>query len=263
MPETKNVLLHRGAGHGDVLLLTSAIPGLQEKFPGVKVYFKTGEGFDALILHDPRIAGIHWNYHPPPNVDFDISIRVDHKQTWGSNIWMPIAMCRFVGVKFSLPKLFLLPEELQAATSCDVAITNKYPVIGGRAYEHMDRLAKHLIDFGYHVRQIDLGPPMCKGIDNPPLTIREAAAAVAKARCLVTPDCVFMHVGVLLDKPIVAVFNPELRTSPKNQYVPNCWDAHWKWQPERILPMVKHLLGDGPAPNEENTFDPAYKTSQS
>jgi len=265
MPNPKDVtiLLHRGAGHGDVLLLTSAIPGLQEKFRDVKIYFKTGKGFDALILHDPRIAGICWNHYPPPKINFDISIRVNHALTWSKDIWMPIAMCRFVGVKFSLPQLFLLPEELQAAEGCDVAIANKYPVIGGRAYQHMSKLAKYLVDFGYHVKQIDLGPPMCKGIDHPPLTIREAAATIAKARCLLTPDCVFLHIGVILERPIVAIFNPEQRTSPKNQYVPGCWVAHWKWQPERILPMVKHLLGDGPAPDEENTFDPAYKTSQS
>jgi len=261
-PKTENILLHRGAGYGDVLLLTSAIPGLQEKFPDAKIYFKTGKGFDALILHDPRIAGICWNYYPPLDIDFDISIRVNHALTWGKNIWMPIAMCRFVGVKFSLPQLFLLPEELQVASSCDVAITNKYPVIGGRAYRHMDQLAKYLVDFGYHVKQIDLGPPMCKGIDNSPLTLREAAAVVAKARCLVTTDCVFLHVGVIFERPIVAIFYPAWSSS-KSQYVPGSWIANWKWAPERILPMVKHLLGDGPAPNEENTFDPAYKTSQS
>ena len=258
-----NILLRRGSGHGDVLLVTSVIPGLHEKFPGSQIYFKTGKGFDALILHDPRIMGIHWNHHPPPDINFDISTRVNHALTWGKDIWMPIAMCRFVGVKFNLPQLFLLPEELQVADSCDVAIANRYPVIGGRAYQHMNQLAKYLVGAGYHVKQIDIGPPMCKGIDNAPLTVREAAAVVAKARCLVTIDSVFLHVGVILEKPIVAIFNPESRTSPKNQYVPGCWAAHWKWLPERILPMVKHLLGDGPAPNEENTFDPAYKRSQS
>ena len=262
-PKVAKILLHRGAGHGDVLLMTSAIPGLQKKFPGSEIYFKTGKGYDALVLHDPRIAGICWNHYPPLDIKFDIRIRVNHALIWGKDTWMPIAMCHFIGVKFSLPQLFLLPEELEAADSCDVAIANSYPVIGARAYVHMSKLAKFLVDAGYHVKQIDLGPPMCKGIDNPPLTIREAAAVVAKARCLVTIDSVFLHVGVILDKPIVAIFNPEQRTSPKNQYAPGCWVAHWKWLPKRILSMVKHLLGDGPAPDEENTFDPAYKRSQS
>jgi len=49
------------------------------------------------------------------------------------------------------------------------------------------------------------------------------------------------------------------RSGPKWQFVPDCWIADWVCEPERIVSMVKHLLGDAPAPDEENTFDPAYR----
>lgn len=258
------ILLRRGSGHGDVLCLTSAVPGLLKKYPGAEIYFMVSKGFEQLVLHDPRLAGI-FRYDQAPGLTFDLNIRVAHGSVWGSgqkeegHFWLAEAMCQVVGVGFSPPKIYLLPEELAAAKGSDVAMSNKYPVTGGRAYRHMSALAQQLVAAGYHVRQIDTGPPMCQGIDDAPLTIREAAAEVARTRCLITTDTVFLHVGVALGKSIVAIFNQVQRSSPTSQYVPNCWVANWLWPPERIVPMVKHLLGDGPAPDEENTFNPAYK----
>ena len=258
------ILLKRNGGHGDVLSLTAALPGLKDKYPGAEIYFRVGKGFDQLIRHDPRLAGILWRKQPTDLV-FDLKIRVAHGSVWGNAkrsskpLWMFEAQCQVLGVEPSLPSLYLLPGELAAARGSDVAMSNKYPIIGGRSYRHMSALAQQLVATGYHVRQIDTGPRMCRGIDNSPLTIREAAAEVAKTRCLVTTDTVFLHVGVALGKPMVAIFNQVQRSGPASQYVPNSWIAGWLWEPRRIVPMVKHLLGDGPAPDEENTFDSEYR----
>ena len=262
------ILLSRTKGHGDILSLTSAIPGLQKKHPGVKVYFKTIRGYDQLIRHDPRIAGIRWFFFDrPSSPSFDTTINVAHGAIWPAadkeeHLWMGGAQCRKVGVEFSPAKMYLLPEELETATGCDVAIANKYP-LGARSYEHMTELASQLAAEKYHVMQIDdCHPrPYNRGIDCPELTIREAAAEIAKARCLVTVDSVFLHVGAALGRPMVVIFNPA-RSSPRSQYVPGSWVADWHQKPREITLMVKHLLGDGPAPDEENTFDPAYKESQ-
>ena len=256
------IQIRRPAGHGDVLSLTAVIPGLQKKYPGVTISFMVSESFEQLILHDPRIEEIVlWGNAFDWDAD-DPIMRVAHANCWDKYTWMCFAQCDVLDVERNFPKLYLLPEEIDVAQGCDVVMANRYPH-GGRSYKYMAGLAALLVDKGYQVKQIDTCPLFCQGVDNAPLTIREAAAEVAKARCLITVDSVFLHVGAALEKPMVVIFNREQRSGPESQYVPNSWIAGWQWNPKRIVPMVEHLLGDGPAPDEENTFDPAYKTSQS
>lgn len=255
------ILLRRVAGHGDVLSLTSVIPGLKKKYPGAEIYFMTTRGYDQLVRHDPLLSGTIW-YGYPTFLVFDDHRRIDHAKIWeaakakGEQMWMGEAQCKVLGVEFSPPKMYLLPEELEAAEGSDVAIANRWP-FGGRSYDQMGKLIKLLVAEGYRVLQIDTGPDKIT-CPHPALTIREAAAEVAKTRCLVTIDSVFLHVGAALRKSMVVIFNDK-RSSPKSQFVPDSWIADWKWKPERMVPMVKHILGDGPAPNEQNTFDPAYR----
>lgn len=255
------IQLRRPSGHGDVLSLTAAIPGLEKKFPDAKISFMVSPGYEQLILHDPRIERIVLWGNAFDWDKGDLVVRTSHAARWDRHTWMCFAQCDTVGVERSLPRLYLLPEEIEAAQGCDVAIANKYPH-GGRSYKRMAGLAALLVGKSYHVKQIDAGPLFCPGVDNALLTIREAAAEVAKARCLITVDSVFLHVGAALERPMVVIFNREQRSGPESQYVPNSWVAGWRWEPRRILPMVLHLLGDGPAPDEENTFDPVYKRSQ-
>ena len=256
------IQIRRATGHGDVLSLTAAIPGLQKKYPGAKVSFMVSEGYEQLILRDPRMEEIVLWGNSFDSEEGDLIFRVSHTAYWDRHTWMCFAQCDALDVERNFPKLYLLPEEIDAAQGCDIAMANRYPH-GGRSYKHMAGLAALLIGKGYHVKQIDTCPLFCRGVDNAPLTVREAAIEVAKARCLITVDSVFLHVGAALEKPMVVIFNLKKRSGPGSQYVPNSWVADWQWEPKRIVPMVEHLLGDGPAPDEDNTFDPAYKTSQS
>jgi ADP-heptose:LPS heptosyltransferase len=229
------IALCRGAGIGDVLCLTSALPGLKELYPNAHITFGSTPASMDIVRGNPLID--EYMYMHEMNADsYDKYLEPDHGLEW--NDWIPRVQCRMLGVPFNPPQLYLTPEELAAAPVYDVAVCH-WATHDQRRYEPMKELIRCLLRQEVSVVQADNGPSL--GIDQPQTDIRQAAAIVAKAKVLLTVDTSLMHVGVALDKKMVVIFGD--LTGPHNQYVPNSILAHAAVQPDRIANMVLCQLG--------------------
>ena len=231
------ILLRRYAGHGDILCLTSALPGLRQRYPDAEIHFQTEQGYGDLVLGHPEIHQV-WetidNVPAEKLAHFDLVFEPDHGLEWNDAICK--VQCRMLGVTFSPLQLYLHSDEAAAAPVSDVCVANY--TANERTYPQMKQTVQHLLDWGWNTLQIDSGPNL--GCHQPQLTMREAAAAIARTRVLLTVDTAAMHVGVALQKPMVIVFGA--LTGTHNQYVPDAWLTRTTDAPDWIAGLVTRRL---------------------
>jgi hypothetical protein len=231
------ILLRRYAGHGDILCLTNALPGLRRRYPDAEFHFQTGQGYGDLILGHPEIHQVWETANNVPAeqlTNFDLVLEPDHGTQWNDTICR--VQCRMLGVTFTPPQLFLHPVEVENAPVSDVCVVNY--TADARTYPQMAQTVRHLLEWGWNTLQIDNGPNL--GCAQSKLTMRQAAAAIARTQVLLTVDTAAMHVGVALQKPMVIVFGD--LTGVFNQYVPNAWLARTKEPPDLIAGLVTRRL---------------------
>jgi ADP-heptose:LPS heptosyltransferase len=205
------ILLYRGAGHGDVLCLTSVIPGIVGKYEGCSIDFATDAGYSDLIKHDPRIRRVMESGGVPR--PYDLVISPDHGKCWDD--WIPKVQCRMAGVPFNGPVYYPLDSEISAAEPSDIAVC--YTASDPRRMSLSLGEAVRALEKKYKVIQVDNGVSVCN--NHPKLTIRQAAATMIRARLAITVDTSLMHVAVALRMPTIIIF--ESLTGPRNQYTGN------------------------------------------
>lgn len=231
------ILLRRNSGHGDILCLTSVIPGLRARYPDAEIHFQTGSGYADLVLGHPEIHQV-WETANDVAAEtlehFDIVYEPDHGLHWNDAICK--VQCRLLGVHFSPPRIYLDEDEIMAAPESDVCVVNH--TCSDRTYPRMKDVVPYLHNWGWRTLQIDNGPNL--GCEQPKLTMRQAAAAIARTRLLLTVDTGAMHVGVALRKPLVVIFGA--LTGTHNQYVPDAWLATTADAPDLLAGFVTRRL---------------------
>lgn len=223
------ILLRRGGGIGDVLCLTSALPGLRAKYPGATLDFQTSPGHACVLWGHPLIDTIiERPYDENLDKEYDLVLEPDHAPIWRKPI--PYIQCELLEVPFSPPKLYLSSNELRAAEAHDIVIWNH--TTPQRSYDLMDEVVTFLK--GQDIVQIDNGPSL--GCDHPSLSMRQACGYLGRARVGLGVDTSFMHVAVALGIPQVIVFSD--LTGPHNQYVPDTTAMHRPDAPVDIAAAV-------------------------
>ena len=240
------IALCRGGGIGDVLCLTSALPGLREKYPNAHITFGSAPWCLDIVRENPLID--EYMAMGDMNVDsYDLYLEPDHGQEW--NDWIPKVQCQMLNIPFNPPEMHFTQAELDAAPAYDVALCH-WASHDQRRYEPFKEIVGWLRRQGVTMVQADNGP--CLGVDQPETDIRQAAALVAKAQVLLTVDTSLMHVGAALGKKMVVIFGD--LTGPRNQYVPNSILVHNAVRSDRIANMVLCQLG-------KLDFDPKWKST--
>lgn len=201
------ILVIRRDSRGDVLVATSVLPGLREKYPDSQIHFLARNGFDELLLGNPHIDKIVHRR----SKGYDLEIDLNHHPQWDD--WMASVHCRIAGVPFHPPELYLAPDELDVP-QYDVAVANDAGWTS-RQYTRM-RDVLGTLSGNYDIVQVDCGPDL--GVRHPELSIREAAAVIAKSKFYFGVDTVFMHIAAALGKPMVLIMGP---TGRENQYIPH------------------------------------------
>jgi SAM-dependent methyltransferase len=217
--KVEKILVERLDVNGDVLVATSVLKGLQEKYPKAVIDWHVRSGFDFALQNNPRIRAIIQG----PVVDmpalhkrYDLIIRPDHHMCWRTQ--MARVHCMQADVDFNPPELYLADSELAAVppehkNRILVAVkagwysrqcTNFNKVLVKIAPEHPDLL------------QVDNGPSL-SGISHFTGTLRQVAAIMQFAKLYIGIDTVFMHMAVALGIPMVLVLGP---TGPETQYIP-------------------------------------------
>lgn len=203
------IALHRGHKHGDVLCLTSAIPGISNKYME-HIDFYVDEGYDQLILHDPRIRHIHVG-RPDPSM-YSHVFSPDHGKEWNDAICK--VQCKMIGVPFSPPRYYITEEELSKAPHHQIAIcahSSAQTRDSHGLFESINHLAQK-----YDCVQVDNGKNICY---QPKTSLREAAAIIAKADLTISVDTSLMHVAAALG--VNALFLFVGLTGPHNQWINN------------------------------------------
>ena len=227
------MVLYRGAGHGDVLCLTSAIPGLRKKYPNLDLDFVTGVNFSDMVWYDPRLHSVYEieNFNQFPYKIQKI-FKPDHGTQWDAPI--PVVQCRMLDVPFSPPRYYFKDGELDNVDEHDIAVV-VHATDQRRCYQSLND-AVEILQEEYDVIQIDHGPHIAR--NHPDLSIREAVATMARAKMVLTVDTGFMHAAVALDLNALIVFTI---TDTRVQYIGNC--SHMKYPDvEDIVDHVRKKL---------------------
>lgn len=233
-----NVLLTIGGSNGDVLSGTSVVPGLQELYPGADLTVAALPQWSSLIAYDPRFDLVPYGQD---TTTYDVGVACWHGGNWDDQI--PVCQCREAGVRFSWPRMYFAPGELDKAKEYDIALCT-FTKDPRRIYERFAELAALLAD-RYSVAQIDNGP--CLGVEHPTLTLRQAAATIARSRLLLTIDTGPMQVGIALKHPMLAIFR-EKWSGPHNQLVQEDQVVSTEIGPEAIADRVHECIDMGSRP---------------
>lgn len=253
-----NILVVRHDMHGDILVMTSILPGLKKKYPGCEIDFLVNPGYEHVLANNTYIRDV---VHADAK-DYDLRLVIDHSVRWDR--WMPMVHCEQAGVEFAPPQIFLSPSEAAQAPMEGTVALSSAAGWASRRYAHMPGLATvlKLLYPGLNFVQIDNGPDLDPKIEHPKMKVREMIAFLSRCCLLVGVDSLPMHVGAALGVPMVLLMGI---TGPEIQYVPNAtiirkgpytsWGDPRKQQPidipvDRALRGVKTRLCDF-APTDE------------
>lgn len=214
------ILVDRLDVHGDVLVATSILPGLKEKYPDSTIAWHVRRGFGFALTNNPYIdiivlGPLHGDYRK----GYDIVVTPDHHYAWSK----PMAQvhCEQAGVPLHKPELYFDPIELSAVPERHknrIIIANH---AGWRSRE-CPNLNQVLCDLSEHhseMLQADNGKAICDSIDHyPELSLRQIAARMHFAKLYIGIDTVFMHMAVACGIPMVLCMGP---TDQYTQYIPN------------------------------------------
>jgi len=216
--KVERILIDRLDVHGDVLVATSVLPGLQEKYPDAVIDWHVRSGYDFALKNNPRIREIIPG--PVGNLEalhrkYDLVITPEHHMNWHAP--MAVVHCECAKVKFHAPELWLTEAELNIADHLKNRILvathagwysrqcfNLTPVLTTLRQTHPDLLQ---VDLGVGIPNVEY----FKG------TLRQVAALMKYARLYIGIDTVFMHMAVALGIPMALVLGP---TGPETQYIP-------------------------------------------
>ena len=205
-----------------MLVATSILPGLAEKFPGAKIDWHVRRGYDFSLINNPYINKII--YGPTTSAKgsyrdgYDLVFAPDHHMAW--NKPMAQVHCDQAGVPLHKPELYMTTEEIDQFGDR----YNEYIVVsntagwGSRVCPNLSNVLAELADTHKDMVQVDNGRDIADKIDHPKLTLRQAAAIMADASLYIGIDTVFMHMAVAFGVPMVLCMGP---TDQKTQYIPN------------------------------------------
>ncbi|MCJ7761377.1 methyltransferase domain-containing protein [Candidatus Bathyarchaeota archaeon] len=215
----KSILVERFDVHGDVLVATSVLPGLKEKYPHAKIDWHVRTGFDFALQNNPYIRTIIQG--PVSDIielhsKYDIVIPIEHHNKWSKP--MAWVHCDEAGVPVHRPELYLTLAELRAVPERlrqRVLVANK----AGWKSRECPNLTQVLNDIATdEYLQIDSASPISSHIEQFHGTLREVAAVMKFAKLYIGIDTVFMHMAVALYIPMVLFLGP---TGPESQWIPD------------------------------------------
>lgn len=217
--KVKRVLVDRLDVHGDVLVCTSVLPGLREKYPDAKIDWHVRKGYGFALENNPYINRIIPGPVNKFDTDYDLVVTPDHHGRWNK----PMAMihCEQAGVEFHKPELYLTQEEINAVPEelRDAIVVANTAGWSSRVCPNLNPVLTELTEIDHHwMVQLDNGPDISSSIGHTKLTLREAAALMHHAKLYIGIDTVFMHMAVALGKPMVLCMGP---TDQYTQYTPN------------------------------------------
>jgi hypothetical protein len=215
----ENILIDRLDVHGDVLVCTSILPGLREKYPDAHISWHVRKGYGFALENNPYLDHVIPGPMPPGyQKNYDMVITPDHHMRWNK----PMAMihCEQAGVEFHGPELYFTQDEY---ASLPDELSNKILVCntagwGSRVCPNLSVVLDQLAQGGMDFVQIDNGPDISEHIPHPVLSLRQAAVAMWSAKLYIGIDTVFMHMAVALGVPMVLCMGP---TDQYTQYTPN------------------------------------------
>ena len=215
----KSILVERLDVHGDVLVATSVLPGLKERYPHAKIDWHVRSGFDFALQHNPHIRSIIQG----PVSDkaalykkYDLVLPIEHHMRWNKPmVWIH---CEEAGVQIHRPELYFTRTELKEVPERlkqRILVANK----AGWKSRECPNLTAVLNDIATdEFLQIDNAPPMSSHIEQYHGSLREVAAIMKFAKLYIGIDTVFMHMAVALQIPMVLFLGP---TGPETQWIPD------------------------------------------
>ncbi len=212
------ILVERLDVHGDVLVGTSVLPGLKQKYPGSEIVWHVRSGFEHMLMYNPYIN--HKIIHPfqPVNSEnYDLHFSLDHHYRW--NTTMVGIYCDICKVPINRPEIYLSEQEVagrELELEGRILVANR---AGWRSRE-CPNLSEAIADLATsypEFLQVDLGPPI-PGVQQYKLGLRKVAALMETAKLYVGIDTVFMHMAVACKVPMALCLGP---TGPETQYIPS------------------------------------------
>ncbi|MHA2375567.1 MAG: glycosyltransferase family 9 protein [Candidatus Thorarchaeota archaeon] len=248
----KKILVDRLDVHGDVLVATSILPGLWEKYPDAKIDWHVRRGYDFALKNNVYINEIIQGPAKDYRRGYDLVVAPDHHMAWSG----PMAMvhCKQADVSFNPPELYFTKEELEAIPEKHknrILVANAAGW-NSRVCPNLPKVLAEMTEHHPEMLQVDNGRPIADGIDHfPKLSLREVAARMSYAKLYIGIDTVFMHMAVALGVPMVLCMGP---TDQKTQYIPNAtvikpytWDNPAEPYPDTKdgiqIPQTTILLG--------------------
>jgi hypothetical protein len=248
----KKILVDRLDVHGDVLVATSILPGLKEKYPDATIDWHVRRGYDFALQNNNYINKIIQGPAKDYRRGYDLVVTPDHHMSW----YGPMAKvhCDQADVPLNKPQLHFTREELNA-----VPMKHRGKVLvanaagwNSRVCPNLSNVLAEMTEHHPEMLQVDNGRPIADGIDHfPKLSLREVAARMYYAKLYIGIDTVFMHMAVALEVPMVLCMGP---TDQKTQYIPNAtvikpyeWDNPAEPYPDTKdgiqIPQTTILLG--------------------
>jgi GT2 family glycosyltransferase/ADP-heptose:LPS heptosyltransferase len=89
-----NILVKRGAAHGDVLVASAVCPALKKRYPGAKIYFQTQ--CESVLRGNPHID--HVIRHLPERTHFQLTVDLDWAYEMRPHTNILTAYCQAAGV---------------------------------------------------------------------------------------------------------------------------------------------------------------------
>jgi len=201
--------------HGDVLVATSVLPGLREKYPDARISFLTNKSFGYALLNNPYIDEILYS---KPKQKFDLEFSIDHHYQWDAP--MAEVHCRQCGVSVHKPEIYLSEGEKTriAQDLRDRIIVCNTAGWRSRTCPNLVIALENMPQHHDRFLQIDFGPRLSRKIQHVRPSMRDAYAIVYHSQLYIGVDTVWMHACVAFDKPMVLCMGV---TGPESQYIRN------------------------------------------
>lgn len=207
------ILVQRRDCLGDVLVGTSVLPGLRQKYPNATIDFLATQGYHVPLLNNPYLNSI---VHDADPTQYDLHIVLDHHRQW--DMTMAACHCRDAGVPFHAPELYFTEEEEKFGAEHKGCIAwASHAGWANRRYAHWDRVIPALVSFGFDIVAVDLNRRLPTGVRKGNLSLREAFAVIKYSSLYLGVDTVFMHAASACCVPQVVIMGA---TGVEIQYIP-------------------------------------------